>query len=148
MPFDNLAANDHSRPLEFRLRICCGKLRQMPYDSRMDCGRVRSQRHRIHPDGNAHVTDADSLCIVPSEQQLLAQFGGLLRVPCAGVSEHHEDRRSGAESRYRWFPDDSLSVCDLPPDNYLGRGSVQSQCDGIPANQWARWRGLRSLPYQ
>jgi len=148
MPFDNLAANQYTGPLDFRSRFCGGELCHLPYNSRLDFGGVRSQCYRFCLDWNTHVPGADSLRLLPCEQQLLAQFGGLLRVPPAGFYEHHDHWRSGAESRHGRFPDDGISVRYLPPHNYLGGGSFQSQHDRLPAHECACHRGLQSVPHQ
>ena len=107
----------------------------MPYDSGLDGGGVRSQRDRVYADGDAPVTDADAVRVVPREQQLHAEFDGLLRVPCRGVSEHDNDRRVGAESRDGGIPDDGDAVCHVPPDHDVGRGRIQSRRNGFPADQ-------------
>ena len=148
MPFDDLAADEYSGALDVGGGVCGGQLRDVPYDGGLDGGGVRSQRDRVYADGNAHVTDADAVRVMPREQQLHAEFGGLLRVPPVGVCEHHDDRRGGAESRDGGIPDDGIGVRDLPPDHDVGRGSVQSRRNGFPADQWTRERGLRAVPHR
>ena len=112
-------------------------------------GGVRSQRHRVYADRNAHVPDADALRVVPCEQQLHAQFSGLLRMPPGGVSEHRNDRRIGAESRHGRIPDDGVgSAPRCHPITTWAAGVFNHSRDRFPADQQPRDRGLHSVPHQ
>jgi len=42
MPFDDLAANQYTGPLDFRSRFCGGELCYLPHDIRLDYGSVQS----------------------------------------------------------------------------------------------------------
>jgi hypothetical protein len=148
LSFDDLAANEYSGTLDIRIGIRRGELFHLPYDNRLDRGGVRSQRYRICLDGNAHVANADALRLLPCEQQLHPQFGGLLWMPPGGIPEHHNDWRERPEPRHVRVPDDSFGLRDMPHDHYLGRGSFQPQYDGLPPDQCPRQRDLRFVPHQ
>ena len=125
-----------------------GELLHLPHDNRLDRGDVRSQRHRVCADRNAHVPDADPLRVLPCEQQLLAEFRGLLRLPPGGFSRHRNDWRNGTEPRHGRISDHGFGLCELPPDHDVVRGRLQSQLHRFPADQQPRDRGLQSLPHQ
>jgi hypothetical protein len=135
MPFDHLAADKQSRALHRRRRFCRSELFHMPYDNRMDRGGVRSQCHRVHADRDAHVSDADRLRGMPCEQQLHAQFGGLLRLPPGCLSRHRDDWRLGSESRRGRISNYGSAVRIVPPDHYLVRGRIQSRLNGFPPDE-------------
>ena len=123
MSLNEVAANDYTGALDVRIGFRGGELLELPHDCRLDCRVVRSQRYRVRFDRNTYLSDADALRFLSCKQQLHSQFGGLLRVPRGGLPKHYEHWRGGTQSRYRRFPDDGPSVCNLPPDHYLGRGS-------------------------
>ena len=148
MPPHYLAADDYTGALHFRPRLRGSELRELPYSGRLGRGLLRSQRHRIRTDRNAHVPDTDTLRRMPYQQQLLAEFSRLLRLPPSSIRQHHDDWRLSAEPRHRRLPDDRIGVRELPPDYDLVRGSLQSQRNRLPADEWARERGLQSLPPQ
>jgi hypothetical protein len=85
---------------------------------------------------------------VPCEQQLLSQFSGLLRLPPGGISKYHDDWWLGAEPRHSRFPDDRISVRELPPDNDLVRWRIQPRRDRFSADERACQRSLQPLPHQ
>jgi hypothetical protein len=64
------------------------------------------------------------LRFLPREQQLHAQFGGLLWMPPGGIREHHIDWRIGTEPRHGRIPDHGFGLRNVPPDHHLGSGSV------------------------
>ena len=120
MPSDHLAADEYSCSFHFRLSFCRGELLHLPHDSRLDRRGVRSQRHRVYADRNAHVPDADPLRVVPCEQQLHAQFRGLLRMPPGGFSRHRNDWRNGAEPRHGRLSDHGFGLCDAATQSPRG----------------------------
>jgi hypothetical protein len=148
LPFDDLAANEYSGALRIRAVICGRELFQLPHDGELDDGSIRSQHDRVHLSRRAHVANADTLRLLPRKQQLHPQFDGLLWVPPASISAHHDDWRERTESRHGRVPDHGFGLRDVPLDYYLGCGSLRSQLDGVCADQWARQRDLQFVPHQ
>jgi len=146
LSFDDLAANEYSSPLHIRIGIRRGELFHLPHDNRLDRSGVRSQCYRVCLDGHAHVAVADALRLLPCEQQLHPQFGGLLWVPPGSIPEHDNDWRECPEPRHVRVSDNGFGVRDVPHDHHLGRGSFQSQHDGLPPDQCPRQRGLQFVP--
>jgi hypothetical protein len=90
----------------------------------MGCRIVRPQRYRIYFDRHAHVTDADSVRVVPREQQLHPEFDRLLWMPFGGVPKHHDDWRQRSEPRHSRFSNDCRSLLDVPSHHNMGGWSL------------------------
>jgi hypothetical protein len=146
LPFNDLAADDQSCAFDGGFAVCGGELCGMPYNSKLDDGKFRSQPDWVCPDRNAHVPVSDSLRLLPCEQQLHAEFYGLLRLPPGSFPEHHDAWWERAEPRCGRIPNYCGAVCIMPFDYHLGCGSLQSQHNRLPADQCPRDSGLLFVP--
>jgi hypothetical protein len=73
--------------------------------------------------------------LLPHQQQLHAEFSGLLWVPPGGVYQHYNDWRERSEPRDGWVSDDGFSLCHVPSDHDVVRRSFRPQRNWIPADQ-------------
>jgi hypothetical protein len=94
-------------------------------------------------DGHAHFSHANSLRVLPREQQFHVEFDRLLRLPFGCMAKHHHTGRVGAESHHGWIPD---GLFHLPLDGELDDLHFQSQHDHLPVDRRAHNRGLRVVP--
>jgi len=148
MPPHYLAADDYTGALHFRPRLRAVNCCELPYSGRLGRGLLRSQRHRIALTGT-HTSPTPTPCAACHiNNNYSLNFSRLLRLPPSSIRQHHDDWRLSAEPRHRRLPDDRIGVRELPPDYDLVRGSLQSQRNRLPADEWARERGLQSLPPQ
>jgi len=122
LPFNHLAADEFSGAFHCRACIRAGELLQLPYTRRLDRA-VRSQRDRVYIDRDAHVPNPDALRFLPHQQQLHAQFDGLLWLPPSSFPKHYVDWRERTESRHGWVSDYGLGLCVMPSDHHLVCGS-------------------------
>ena len=86
----------------------------------------------FHADGNAHVPDADALRFLPCEQQLHAQFGGLLRLPPGGISSTTTIGGSVPNHVTAGFPTTASACATCHPITTWAAGVFNHSATGFP----------------
>jgi len=122
LSFNHLAADECSGAFHGRACFRAGELLQLPYTSGLDRA-VQSQHYWVHLNRNAHVPNADALRLLPHQQQLHAQFDGLLWLPPGSFPKHYVDWRQRTEPRHGWVSDYGLGLRVMPSDHHLVCGS-------------------------
>lgn len=120
MPPAKVAADHDSRALNVRAGFRGDELRELPRDQGLGRGVIRSQRNRLYADRHARFSHAHALRVVPRQQQLHIELGGLHGLPPSRLEQHADIRWKRAESHRGGIPVIGFSLRHVPSHHEVG----------------------------
>ena len=120
MPPDEVAADHDSRALNVRTGFRGDELRELSHDQRLDRGGIRSQRNRLYADRHARFSHTHALRVVPRQQQLHIELGGLHGLPRNRLERHAEIRWKRAGSHQGGIPVIGFGLLHVPSHHEVG----------------------------